>query len=452
MADTLDESCMEVAPEEESAECITRKRPLSNASNTSSEPKRLPKMSSQGNGDPEGEAVTLQFIASKLAGIDKRLEKLDTMEVEMVALKNSLAELQKAHQYTHAELKGTSEEVVSLKAEVDEIQVQQNSLNSEMNKLKLENKELKEKMLKQEIYSRRENVIIDGIEETEREDCLSTVTSMFADLDGVGHVKLERCHRLGRKSPHQPVKPRPIIARFLHHTEKVKVMKKWSSLKQKGIFIRDDFPIEVIARRAKLKPVLNKAKTEDDNAKLIMDKLLFKGNLYTADNIQNIPIDLSDIGTQVEESKVLFKGRYSPLSNLFVCCLKDGEKTFHSSEQLYQYRRALDANNIDIAVKVLDAKDSYQAMTIGKQMNTNEQWTETKGMEIMRQVVRIKSEQVPEFRNLLTQHADKTFFEASSNRVWGIGVDLYSPDIDSSSKWLGKNLLGKVFEQVSHEL
>ena len=160
-------------------------------------------------------------------------------------------------------------------------------------------------------------------------------------------------------------------------------------------------------------------------------------------------MDLSNIGTLVTGTEVLFKGSYSPLSNLYNCSLEDSGLVFNSSEQLYQHRRALDANNTEVAARILEAKDPYDAMLIGKQIKTNDQWAETSGVEIMHRSLTIKASQVPEFRNLLLLHAAKTFREASSNRVWGIGVDLYSPDIVTPAKWPGKNLMGKVCKRVA---
>ncbi len=42
-----------------------------------------------------------------------------------------------------------------------------------------------------------------------------------------------------------------------------------------------------------------------------------------------------------------------------------------------------------------------------------------------------------------------TFVEASPyDKVWGIGLDMNHPDATEPSKWLGKNLLGKVLNKT----
>ena len=68
------------------------------------------------------------------------------------------------------------------------------------------------------------------------------------------------------------------------------------------------------------------------------------------------------------------------------------------------------------------------AMMIGRQVKTSNNWAATEGVKIMTQVVKSKIEHVPAFATELKKHAGKAFAEPTSNSVWGTGVPLASPD------------------------
>ncbi len=67
-----------------------------------------------------------------------------------------------------------------------------------------------------ESQSRRDNILIDGIKETENEDCSKNVQEVFKNimnLENIAEMKIVRCHSLGvkRRESH---KPRTIIIKF----------------------------------------------------------------------------------------------------------------------------------------------------------------------------------------------------------------------------------------------
>jgi len=66
----------------------------------------------------------------------------------------------------------------------------------------------------------------------------------------------------------------------------------------------------------------------------------------------------------------------------------------------------------------------------------------------MKRVLRAKLATVPEFRNLLETHKDKTFAEATKHPIWGIGHSLGDNDSTDPAKWSGKNLMGKLLNEI----
>ena len=286
---------------------------------------------------------------------------------------------------------------------------------------------------------------------TDIESCGQIAAKLFVDMK-VGPFNLSRCHRLGQRkrptatNPHP--RPRPIIIRFAHYSDKAVVMKNSHLLNAKQIYFSDDYPREIQERRLKLKPVLKLAKEVDKNAKLVQDKIEFQKTLYSVDNIQTIPLDLQGIGTKVTDTHVFFKGRYSPLSNLYDCQLNVDGHTFHSSEHLFQFRKAIAMGHTDIADKVLASNDSFHAMMLGKKVPIDEEWATTTGTPLMEEALKVKFHQVPEFRDFIVEHREKAFIESSGNKIWGSGIDFYSDDASEPSKWTGKNFLGLTIKKL----
>ena len=390
--------------------------------------------------------ITLEQVFAQLMMMNRKLDRLDPLENDVKALKKDLKNCKDCMQRSRTELSGVSESVVGLTVDVAENRCDVERLRSELVQLRSENKTLEDKILRQEAYSRRENILIHGIEEKANESCKAIVGNLTSDLK-LGPFPLQRCHRIGKQRT-ESKGPRPIIARFLQYTDKVELMKKKNELRKKNIRLSDDNPKEINDRRLKLKPVLETAKQHDNSAKLIQDKLLYKSKQYTVDNIHTIPIDLKLIGTKTTDSHIFFKGTYSPLSNLYQCELEVDGHCFNSSEQLYQYKKACDMEQMDIATKVLSTQDPYEAMAFGKHIRTDSDWVHTTGLQIMEEILTVKKLQVPEFRDLLHEYASKEFVEATTNKTWGSGIDLYAGDAFDPSKWSGKNLLGKSLKKL----
>ena len=100
--------------------------------------------------------------------------------------------------------------------------------------------------------SRRNNVITDGIKESEGEkwsDSEDKVRKLLTEKLQINNrtTELERTHRTGRP-PSSSTRPRPIVVKFLHHKDKLEVLSKAKALKGTNIFINEDFP-EAVAKR-----------------------------------------------------------------------------------------------------------------------------------------------------------------------------------------------------------
>ena len=86
-------------------------------------------------------------------------------------------------------------------------------------------KELEDKLLYAEVYSRRENLRFYGIcEEGDQEDTYTTLKTFLKHHLGLkseefAEIDFQRLHRIGK--PKGDSRPRPIIARFLRYGDRV---------------------------------------------------------------------------------------------------------------------------------------------------------------------------------------------------------------------------------------
>ena len=72
---------------------------------------------------------------------------------------------------------------------------------------------------------------------------------------------------------------------------------------------------------------------------------------------------------------------------------------------------------------------------------------------IMIRANRLKYSQNPELKQRLVNTGNKEIVEASPyDKIWGIGLNPYDPNVEDKTKWKGENKLGKCLMIVRDEL
>jgi FtsZ-binding cell division protein ZapB len=177
------------------------------------------------------------------------------------------------------------EEVVNLQKEVNEWKDRVCELERENEKLKEANdglhgqvNNLESRVDDLENRSRRNNILIHGLEKEEGEtqkELELKVKDLFTDqLEFSDTIEMDRVHRLGYKAN------APIIACCTFHKDKVSVMKAKRKLIGSDVFIGEDFSRGVRDKRKKLSVFLKDIKKEDKSAKMVYDHLIVGGKKY----------------------------------------------------------------------------------------------------------------------------------------------------------------------------
>ena len=141
-------------------------------------------------------------------------------------------------------LKDLNEKVVKLETRVEECErsVQEVKTNVVPSEIHADIKQIKIELNRQAQYSRKDNIRIFGLKESQSED-LSKEVCKLADSIGVkvNTTDIHAVHRLPSKFPD---KPKPVIVRFKNRNTKQDIMKVRKRLKSTGTSIADDLTID----------------------------------------------------------------------------------------------------------------------------------------------------------------------------------------------------------------
>lgn len=119
--------------------------------------------------------------------------------------------------------------------------------------------------------SKRHNIIVDGIEESNKEKSFESeqkVRKIFTEKLILDHskIELEWAHRPVKEESSQ--KHRPIVVKFLQLKDKLAVLDKTKHLKGYGRYINEDFPEAFQLKRKELFPAMKAARERGDIAYL----------------------------------------------------------------------------------------------------------------------------------------------------------------------------------------
>ena len=382
------------------------------------------------------------------------LKSIELMfETKLIPITKRLTGIEESLCFTTKQLE---EKIPELEKKVKNQEKKCDFIEEELKYMKIENQRLKEEVLKQEMYSRRNNIKLYGITcPTERleEHIVQILSTVGISLK---YQDIVRVHYL---TPPTRGPNRPILLQLFHWKEKKKIMDKKDSLKSRNVIIQEDYPILIQERRKKLLPVFFKALElyPELNPKFYTDRINIGGTIYTAETIDTIkfPELLPErVFSPVKAGIQAYFSKYSPLSNFYQTTFKVEDKIFKSAEQYFVYKKALHFEDKDTAQRVIQTSEPEKLKKIGKSVQgfQKSEWHRV-ATEYMYQAVLSKFSQNDVLKGFLLSTSGNVLVEASaSDKFWGIGLSIKSPDLFNQAKWTGKNMAGKTLERVRHAL
>ena len=261
--------------------------------------KNKEKKRARGSSSTAEEDVSDEMILEKLSKIHEDIKTLkEELKGEIQAVKSELSEATKS-------LSAVWEEVQSLKQKNKDLQDQCDSTMRENNKLNEEISTLKNRLIKLEDYSRRENLRFYN------EECSRKVMEVLTELGAVPeNIMFHAVHRTGnpnntassnsaannkestesREGTSRPPRPRPILVRFVSRMDSDWIWenrkKLMNSSRFSSVFIDKDLSPESAKQRGKLRAAYKKAKELDIGRVFIKGKnLTVNSTIYSVDNL-----------------------------------------------------------------------------------------------------------------------------------------------------------------------
>ena len=240
-------------------------------------------------------------------------------------------------------------------------------------KLRSELMTLGKKVNQQENYSRRYNLLFDGVKEEQNEDCKQTIMNILREkLQLAMDWTVDVAHRNGK-----PVqgKNRKIIVKFRSLEHRQLVWANRRKLKDTSLFMSEDFCEETKSARSRLTPIMKAAWKHQHNAKLVKDELIIEGVHYTLSTLHSTSGPKVSTPT-IQENTIAFYGQLSPLSNFHPARFTVDGQEFVSSEHYFQHAKALHCDQDNIASSIMNAPDPAVAKRLGNQVKPNNSWNQ----------------------------------------------------------------------------
>ena len=176
-----------------------------------------------------------EIIKAQLENTNNRRDRISQDVVDMT----------KSLEFTQEQL---VEELAKLKNDVGKIQTDMKYIEDNL----LDPEYVKGKLIELEDRSRRNNLRINGVEETPNETwdiCEGKVQDIVKNKLGItAEIEFDRCHRTGKFTKNQ-AKRRTIVCRLLRFKDKEKFLQNSKKLKNTSTFIYEDFCKETMELR-----------------------------------------------------------------------------------------------------------------------------------------------------------------------------------------------------------
>ena len=378
----------------------------------------------------------------------------DTMTKKLSPLRKNLDKLLRDKKRRDKQLK-----------ELKKITSNAESMQEKCNRIEKENIELKNKLTRLEDKSLENNLIIQGVEESEWEQVEETTSKVRkVIMDALPHSrKSDRyeasrkilIHKVKRMGRYNNQRSRPISVCFVCQQDADTIFKNKNKMK-KGIYIDREYSVETERERKLLRVIMRAAKNHKDyegKYKLEGNTLRLKGKRYTLKNLHELPPELNgfEVSSKKDENVFAFFGELNPLSNFHKSPFEIDGVHYHSSEQFIQQQKAMYHGEHALAKEILSCKTVLEAKYIAKKIpatNNVSQWDQN-AKEICLPGITAKFQQNRELMILLQSTGDRKIVESGFDTLWGTRLSLGDPSCLIEDDWEdGQGILGEILEQV----
>ena len=142
------------------------------------------------------------------------------------------------------------------------------------------------------------------------------------------------------------------------------------------------------------------------------------------------------------------------LSNMFEAPMQIEGMTFPTVEHFFQWSKAKEMGDAAAQAKIMKTESPKSAKAYGKKVAPfdKEKWAE-RAVPVMRTALKAKFMQHPDLLKKLRDTGTRPLAEADPRgKYWGIGTSSDTSKAKDPAKWPGKNMMGKLLEELRTEL
>ena len=349
-------------------------------------------------------------------------------------------------------------DLVQAKQEIRDLKIQMSQQTSI-------NAHLRHQQTEADMYEKRLNLIFTGIDESPQENLGNWFNDLCENtLKLDDSIELNDIMRLGRvrHDDRIPTRKRPILVKLAYMKDKQKIMKERRNLTDTGIFMNEDYPVEVQKARRKLIPIAKEIRRHSYKAYLNKDTLSVHGNgkfgpihleSLHANDLDRLPIELRD-GSRWFDDSIYFFGESCPASNFKECNFEYKDAIYPNIEKVIFEECADFFDDKRTLKEIRQMSDPRQIKWKGKGIKgyNVERWKPEIKKRILPALVQ-KFSQNQTLKNWLKATGSRTLIEAAgeNEKVWGCGVHLNDDEINECDKQ-GLNYQGEMLMEVRHQL
>lgn len=409
------------------------------------------------------------LVKSNVQKVNDLLSDCNTKMEEMSTLQRSLSE--RIH---NCERKNTElvEAVTFLGKQFDELKSKLDNNNAdrqridtrcdinEIGQLRLTTRveDLEIKSLSSDTRLRKLNLIFEGITESPNENPKGLIINIFNSSGGLANAAdIDIAYRLGKASDEHP---RPILVTFHTLGAKDNVLRNAAKIKQASnqpsLWINRDQPDLTRRQTANTRRCYNLMRQNNHRCSVQGTSITYNGRVYHYKDLNNLPAGSRLEDTRMipcnNDSEICFQSELSYLSNFYRAPFFYKGRPFVSSEQAFQWMKAISANDTDKARRIISLEDPYAIKQIGSEVTVTEQWVLSE-VDTLRTINYAKFSQNRLIGERLRTSSYTKFHECTRNLFWGTGLllPLNTREIDTS-KLIGENQFGLILLDIRAKL
>jgi ribA/ribD-fused uncharacterized protein len=196
------------------------------------------------------------------------------------------------------------------------------------------------------------------------------------------------------------------------------------------------------------------AKSLGHTSYLAADKLIIDDKTYTVSNLHTLPqnLDPAKLATKSVGNVTGFYSKSSPLSNFYEARFEIDNKTFSSTEQYLQFRKAEYAELPDLAGKIRSTMSALECKKMGDSIRLEASKWLPVAKETLARGCLAKFQQNNRAKYFLLATGNTILAEATRDKYWGTGLTLDSDTIGDPKKWPGQNTFGQLLSEVRERI